>query len=115
MNLIIIGLILLVIGISKSNRKIEKNKINHDISNSSFKKPLITHIDENGYRRFNKTNKLVHRWIMEKQLGRKLYRYEVVHHIDRNKLNNSPYNLQVMSREQHNKIHEEYLTRIGAI
>ena len=48
-----------------------------------------TYKDNNGYLRFNDTNKLVHRWIVEKNIGRKLKPYEVVHHRDGNKLNNS--------------------------
>lgn len=36
-----------------------------------------------------------HRLVMETQLGRYLERTEVVHHLDRNPLNNAPENLQV--------------------
>ena len=50
---------------------------------------------------------LVHRWIAEKKLGRKLSPNEVVHHKDRNKLNNTPSNLWVFrDQDDHDKVHE---------
>jgi hypothetical protein len=51
-----------------------------------------TYIDNNGYLRFKDSNKLVHRWITEKNIGRPLHPDEIVHHRDGNKLNNSPNN-----------------------
>jgi hypothetical protein len=61
----------------------------------------ITYTDKNGYLRFNNTNKLFHRWIMEKKLDRPLQRWEVVHHINDNKLDNSPANLELTTRKAH--------------
>lgn len=46
-----------------------------------------------------------HRVIAEKIIGRKLKSDEHVHHIDGNKHNNLPKNLQVMSRVEHLKLH----------
>jgi len=46
-----------------------------------------------------------HRFIMEKQLGRKLKKTEAIHHIDGNGLNNSIDNLQVVTWAEHKKIH----------
>jgi uncharacterized C2H2 Zn-finger protein len=67
-----------------------------------------TYIDNNGYLRFNNTNKLVHRWIAEKNIGRKLKPDEIVHHKDGNKLNNSPENLYVFSsQKEHQKLHNK--------
>ena len=54
------------------------------------KKMHKTFIDKNGYARFKNTNKLVHSYVMEKYTGYKLKPWEVVHHIDGNKLNNKP-------------------------
>jgi len=45
------------------------------------------------------------RVVMEGRMGRKLDRDEVVHHIDRDRLNNNPMNLMVMSREEHSELH----------
>jgi hypothetical protein len=65
-----------------------------------------TYIDNNGYLRFNSSDKLVHRWVAEKTIGRSLCPGEVVHHKDGNKLNNSPNNLQVFSsQDEHHSLH----------
>ena len=67
-----------------------------------------TYIDENGYRRFSDSNKLVHRYVVEKKIGRKLRQEEIVHHVNRNKLDNSPENLEVFAnQEEHEKHHKE--------
>ena len=46
-----------------------------------------------------------HRVIMEKHLGRKLEKWEHVHHIDGNKKNNDLKNLVVMIQSAHHKLH----------
>lgn len=46
------------------------------------------------------------RYLMEVHLGRYLGENEVVHHIDGNYCNNSIDNLQVLTREEHNKLHK---------
>lgn len=47
-----------------------------------------------------------HRYIMEQFLGRKLHRYEVVHHKDGNKLNNDLDNLVLMTLSDHAREHQ---------
>jgi hypothetical protein len=69
-----------------------------------------TYIDKRGYRRFNGSNRLVHRWVAEKKLGRKLRPGEVVHHKNGNKLDNRPQNLKVMMYDQHEVHHKRYRT-----
>ena len=65
-----------------------------------------TYIDNNGYYRFTDTNKLVHRWVAEKSIGRKLKPNEIIHHKDGNKRNNSINNLVIFSsQEQHESLH----------
>lgn len=46
-----------------------------------------------------------HRLIIEKHIGRKLKSHEIVHHKDRNKVNNELDNLQIMTRSEHAKEH----------
>lgn len=46
-----------------------------------------------------------HRVVMERKLGRRLRKGEVVHHVDHNKKNNHPDNLQVMTNSEHSLLH----------
>ena len=60
------------------------------------------YIDENGYARYNDTNKLVHRHVAEKYiLHRKLLPDEDVHHKNRNKLDNRIEKLEVKNHDDH--------------
>ncbi len=47
-----------------------------------------------------------HRAAMEVELGRPLRPNEVVHHLDGDKLNNSIENLAVLSRDEHQRLHQ---------
>ncbi len=71
-----------------------------------------TYLDHKGYLRFKDSDKLVHRWIAEKNIylkDRKKYHLDFkeyqVHHIDRNKLNNDPMNLQIITVREHEHTH----------
>ena len=73
-----------------------------------------TYIDRNGYERFKDSGKLVHRWSAEKRIKRKLKPGEVVHHIDRDKRNNSTGNLWVFKNQaQHDNIHRTDAKKFG--
>ena len=47
----------------------------------------------------------IHREVMEEKLGRKLKPGEIVHHIDENKLNNDPDNLELTNYVKHGRHH----------
>jgi hypothetical protein len=65
------------------------------------------YIDKRGYKRFSDSDMLVHRWVAEKKLGRKLDPEEVVHHENRDKLDNDPKNLTVFAnQDDHEAEHE---------
>jgi len=48
-----------------------------------------------------------HRFVMEQHLGRRLLSTEIVHHKDFNPANNLLENLEIVTRSNHNRIHEE--------
>jgi hypothetical protein len=66
-------------------------------------------IDASGYKRvlIDGTGKYEaeHRIIMEKIIGRKLVKFEVVHHKDGNKLNNDHSNLLLLTTQEHSRMH----------
>src|SRR5579863_246863 len=55
---------------------------------------------ETGYRR-------EHRVVMERKLGRPLLESEIVHHIDGDRLNNDPSNLELTNQQDHSRSHRQ--------
>lgn len=62
------------------------------------------YIDSHGYR--IKEEKLEHRLLIERRIGRELSPEEIIHHIDGDKTNNNLDNLVIMFRSEHMKIHK---------
>lgn len=62
------------------------------------------HINENGYEVFENSGNLVHLWVWRQFKGQIPPGYEV-HHKDRKKLNNDISNLELMTIEEHRRIH----------
>ena len=74
----------------------------------------LTYVDKNGYKRYCDSDKLVHKHVAEMKLGRKIRPGEVVHHINRNKLDNRRSNLWVFeSQQKHYKIHKDDKKKYG--
>jgi len=77
-----------------------------EMSRRQWKGGKSIHFD--GYRyiyQFKKKYIREHRLVMEKHIGRKLSKKEVVHHINHNKLDNRIENLQIMSFSEHTTYH----------
>ena len=64
-----------------------------------------TYTDGNGYLRYCDSDYLVHRRVMEKKLARRLERGEIVHHINGNRRDNRPENLEPLTAKEHYKRH----------
>lgn len=67
-------------------------------------------IGAGGYRRLfiKGRNVAHHRYVMEQIIGRRLGRDEFVHHINHDRLDNVPQNLQIVSRKQHVLLHSTF-------
>ncbi len=73
-----------------------------------YKKTTSRHTDSRGYER-DGYDKLVHRNVAYRQLfngsyAKRFGSYDI-RHIDKNKLNNHPSNLKILTRDEHKKEH----------
>jgi HNH endonuclease len=70
---------------------------------------LQTRVNSNGYAQFKDprtgTWTLTHRRVAEKLVGGRIFAGREVHHIDGDKTNNRPSNLQIVSPAEHRAIH----------
>lgn len=64
---------------------------------------------KDGYMRIsvNRKMRLQHRYVLEQKLGRELKVNEHVHHIDGNRKNNNPDNLEIMNAFVHKSMHSK--------
>jgi len=69
------------------------------------------HKDAKGYWRYDDSDKLVHQAVAQNLVGGKIYSTNVVHHKDEDKGNFRKGNLQVMSREEHSRLHAKKRNR----
>jgi len=72
-------------------------------SNRESQLQRFAQVKPDTYRKLH--GKHIHRVIAEQMIGRPLVKGEIVHHIDGNKHNNDPSNLQVMTQSEHMKLH----------
>jgi len=106
--IVLLGILLLWISISSDSPSSfsgprstnqSNRKAHYYNKKKSLSKSGKTYIDQRGYSRFANSGDLVHRWVAQKKLGRKLRKGEVVHHVNRNKLDNKKGNLKVFPNQ----------------
>lgn len=85
-----------------------KNKMREAKLKLSDEKAIGFSFKPNGYMEFTKgpfKGRSVHCVVMEKIIGRKLHKNEIVHHKDGNRSNNHPDNLELKTRSKHARDH----------
>lgn len=83
---------------------IRKSKLEHGKHNAES-----TRVTSSGYMEFTRgenKGRLVHDVVIEKRIGRRLYKDECIHHIDRDKTNNNLNNLALVTISGHLRLHK---------
>lgn len=88
---------------SKQIIRVNKTMNNHGERRKRQAEKLRGRGSGKGYTKVNGVHR--HRVVAEKMLGRPLRRGEIVHHIDCDKKNDTPENLQVMTQSDHIRKH----------
>ena len=95
--------------LSKYNKEHNKDRMTADIR-EKVRKNKLNKGECKGYTKYY--GKHEHRVVAEWMLDRKLLPEEVVHHIDKNKRNNSPSNLMIFKNQKEHAKHHAQLKRM---
>ena len=93
------------------NHKKTKEIIDKAIENKiNFKQTRTRKRKTNEYIRFQKNGvrKYLHRYVVEKNIGRSLLSHEHIHHINNNPTDNRIENLMIVSSTEHGFIHKKF-------
>lgn len=100
-------------GTNKAARQLDKHHAwngGRFINPKGYVRILVNRGEKSPYKRYQDE----HIVVAEKMLGRKLKSNECVHHIDEDRQNNSPENLQVMTRAEHSAHHGMWRAAVEA-
>lgn len=89
----------------KDRKSGEKKYCSHTCYAESLKRSSVSGSNKYITEIVNGKRVYQHRIVVEKWIGRKLKRNEIVHHKDGNRSNNHPTNLEILSQSQHLKKH----------
>src|ERR1035437_1347029 len=85
-----------------------REKRSMDLGKNAWNKRKKNGMDVHGYVRksLEKGRILEHRFVIEQHLGRRLSPEEIVHHINGIKTDNNIENLEIVTRQDHSKLHK---------
>lgn len=99
---------------SKEVKILEQKYLIKNTKNLLQQSNRLFYVDKDGYPRYSNSHKLIHRCNMEKFIGRKLNKEEVVHHKDGDKRNFRINNLRLfVNQNEHDKFHRDHYAKKG--